>query len=123
MANGVKKSSVASSKCSKHIRRTRNGVCLFVVYCKVHFSHNAFFLFVKNFVGLFSMHIPGRVGYQCSNFYRSLIKQGIHFLKQQYYIIVGVGNQMKIVGKIQDESYVLDETGRPRFLFKVGFRF
>jgi hypothetical protein len=26
--------------------------------------------------GIFSMAIPGRVGYQCSNFYRLLIKQG-----------------------------------------------
>jgi len=46
--------------------------------------------------GIFSMHIPGRVGYQCSNFYRSQIKQG----------------------KIKDDNYILDEKGRPRYLFK-----
>ncbi|KAL0490686.1 hypothetical protein AKO1_009659 [Acrasis kona] len=33
--------------------------------------------------GLFSMEIPGRVGYQCSNFYRSLISKGE--LKDQLY--------------------------------------
>jgi hypothetical protein len=46
--------------------------------------------------GLFSIHIPGRVGYQCSNFYRQLVR----------------------TGRIKDPNYVLDETGRPRFLFK-----
>jgi hypothetical protein len=46
--------------------------------------------------GLFSIHIPGRVGYQCSNFYRQLLRSG----------------------RIKDPNYVLDATGRPRFLFK-----
>jgi hypothetical protein len=46
--------------------------------------------------GVFSMKIPGRVGYQCSNYYRQLIEQG----------------------KIKDENYVIDEKGKARFLFK-----
>jgi hypothetical protein len=46
--------------------------------------------------GLFSMHIPGRVGYQCSNFYRQLVR----------------------TGRIKDPNYILDANGRPRFLFK-----
>lgn len=45
--------------------------------------------------GLFSMTIPGRVGYQCSNFYRSMLKSG----------------------EIQDENYTVDEKGELRYLF------
>jgi hypothetical protein len=43
--------------------------------------------------GLFSMTIPGRVGYQCSNFYRKLIESN----------------------KVSDDNYYLDERGRARF--------
>jgi len=46
--------------------------------------------------GTFSISIPGRVGYQCSNYYRSLVKNGV----------------------IQDENYMLDEKGELRFHFK-----
>ncbi|KAJ3164567.1 hypothetical protein HDU88_005214 [Geranomyces variabilis] len=45
--------------------------------------------------GLFSMAIPGRVGYQCSNFYRGLLKS-----KQ-----------------IVDDNYTTDENGELRYLF------
>ncbi|KAI9008767.1 hypothetical protein CLU79DRAFT_776816 [Phycomyces nitens] len=45
--------------------------------------------------GLFSTEIPGRVGYQCSNFYRLLIENR----------------------EIQDPNYVLDDNGKARFLF------
>ncbi|ORY91285.1 hypothetical protein BCR43DRAFT_498828 [Syncephalastrum racemosum] len=45
--------------------------------------------------GIFSMAIPGRVGYQCSNYYRLLIES-----KQ-----------------IQDPNYVLDEKGKAHYLF------
>ncbi|CAO3643538.1 unnamed protein product [Cunninghamella echinulata] len=45
--------------------------------------------------GIFSMAIPGRVGYQCSNFYRLLIASG----------------------EIHDDNYVLDEKGKARYLF------
>ncbi|ORY07750.1 hypothetical protein K493DRAFT_332660 [Basidiobolus meristosporus CBS 931.73] len=46
--------------------------------------------------GIFSMTIPGRVGYQCSNYYRHLIE----------------------TSKIHDPNYVLDEKGKAHFLFK-----
>jgi hypothetical protein len=36
--------------------------------------------------GIFSKPIPGRVGYQCSNFYRQLIKKGE--IKDKFYSIV-----------------------------------
>ena len=42
------------------------------------------------------MQIPGRVGYQCSNFYRQLIKDG----------------------EIKDENYQLDSKGKLVFLFR-----
>ncbi|KAJ1559960.1 hypothetical protein HK096_010526 [Nowakowskiella sp. JEL0078] len=45
--------------------------------------------------GIFSMAIEGRVGYQCSNFYRGLIKSG----------------------KMQDANYIKDEKGELRYLF------
>ncbi|KAJ1915671.1 hypothetical protein H4219_004201 [Mycoemilia scoparia] len=45
--------------------------------------------------GIFSMTIPGRVGYQCSNYYRYLIES-----KQ-----------------LHDPNYVLDEKGRAHYLF------
>ncbi|KAI8329176.1 hypothetical protein EDC96DRAFT_452534 [Choanephora cucurbitarum] len=45
--------------------------------------------------GIFSMKIPGRVGYQCSNYYRLLIE----------------------THKISDPNYVLDEKGKAHFLF------
>jgi len=48
--------------------------------------------------GMFSMTIPGRVGYQCSNFYRHLIE----------------------TGKIVDENYVIDGNGRAHYLFSKG---
>ncbi|KAI9361513.1 hypothetical protein BD770DRAFT_383558 [Pilaira anomala] len=45
--------------------------------------------------GLFSMTIPGRVGYQCSNFYRLLVE----------------------TQAINDPNYVLDERGKAHYLF------
>ncbi|KAI8077939.1 uncharacterized protein B0P05DRAFT_543411 [Gilbertella persicaria] len=45
--------------------------------------------------GIFSMAIPGRVGYQCSNYYRQMIES-----KQIY-----------------DPNYVLDEQGKAHYLF------
>ena len=42
------------------------------------------------------MQIPGRVGYQCSNFYRQLIKEG----------------------EIKDENYQFDKNGKLVFLFR-----
>jgi hypothetical protein len=50
--------------------------------------------------GVFAMAIPGRVGYQCSNFYRQLIE----------------------TNKIKDPNYVVDEKGKAHFLFKNGKR-
>lgn len=46
--------------------------------------------------GIFSTHIPGRVGYQCSNYYRQLVKEG----------------------KIQDDNYVMNEDGKLVFRFR-----
>jgi hypothetical protein len=48
--------------------------------------------------GIFSITIPGRVGYQCSNFYRHLIQ----------------------TGKIKDDNYVIDENGKAHYLFSKG---
>ncbi|KAI8887576.1 hypothetical protein K501DRAFT_321286 [Backusella circina FSU 941] len=45
--------------------------------------------------GIFSMTIPGRVGYQCSNFYRLLVE----------------------TKKINDPNYVLDARGKAHYLF------
>ncbi|KAG1444491.1 hypothetical protein G6F56_010276 [Rhizopus delemar] len=45
--------------------------------------------------GIFSMTIPGRVGYQCSNFYRLLVE----------------------TAEIHDPNYVLDEKGKAHYLF------
>ncbi|RKO88543.1 hypothetical protein BDK51DRAFT_25611, partial [Blyttiomyces helicus] len=45
--------------------------------------------------GIFSMAIPGRVGYQCSNFYRNLLKSG----------------------EVVDENYTIDEKGGLHYLF------
>lgn len=42
------------------------------------------------------MNIPGRVGYQCSNFYRQLIKEG----------------------EIKDDNYTFDKTGKLVFKFR-----
>lgn len=42
------------------------------------------------------MQIPGRVGYQCSNFYRQLIKEG----------------------EIKDENYVKNKDGKYVFMFR-----
>ena len=46
--------------------------------------------------GSFSKNIPGRVGYQCSNYYRTLIKSG----------------------EVEDSNYMTDEKGELRFNFK-----
>ena len=46
--------------------------------------------------GTFSKRIPGRVGYQCSNYYRTLVKNGV----------------------IKDSNYLVDEKGELRFNFK-----
>ncbi|KAI8144195.1 hypothetical protein BJV82DRAFT_668025 [Fennellomyces sp. T-0311] len=45
--------------------------------------------------GIFAMKVPGRVGYQCSNFYRLLVE----------------------TGEINDPNYVLDEKGKAHYLF------
>ncbi|KAJ2853045.1 hypothetical protein GGI22_005026 [Coemansia erecta] len=45
--------------------------------------------------GIFSMVIPGRVGYQCSNYYRYLVENRL----------------------IHDPNYVLDENGKAHYLF------
>ncbi|ORZ07129.1 hypothetical protein BCR42DRAFT_456122 [Absidia repens] len=45
--------------------------------------------------GHFAMTIPGRVGYQCSNFYRLLVENG----------------------EVEDPNYVLDEKGKAHYLF------
>ncbi|KAI9202223.1 uncharacterized protein BJ171DRAFT_515227 [Polychytrium aggregatum] len=45
--------------------------------------------------GIFSMAIPGRVGYQCANYYRHLIK----------------------TGEIVDDNYFVDDNGDLRYLF------
>ena len=42
------------------------------------------------------MNIPGRVGYQCSNYYRQLIKEGV----------------------IHDDNYVFDNSGKLVFKFR-----
>ncbi|RKP07077.1 hypothetical protein THASP1DRAFT_24705 [Thamnocephalis sphaerospora] len=47
--------------------------------------------------GVFSMVIPGRVGYQCSNYYRQLIE----------------------TSKIKDPNYVLDDKGKAHYLFST----
>ena len=46
--------------------------------------------------GLFSKNIPGRVGYQCSNYYRTLVKNGT----------------------VVDDNYMVDESGQMRFNLK-----
>jgi hypothetical protein len=48
--------------------------------------------------GIFSKVIPGRVGYQCSNFYRHLIE----------------------TNEISDPNYTLDEKGKAHYLGKKG---
>jgi len=48
--------------------------------------------------GIFSRAIPGRVGYQCSNFYRHLIESK----------------------EIVDKNYVLDDKGKAHYLFQNG---
>jgi len=45
--------------------------------------------------GIFSMAIPGRVGYQCSNFYRQLI----------------------VKKEVTDPNYILESNGKIRYLF------
>ncbi|PVV03420.1 hypothetical protein BB560_002097 [Smittium megazygosporum] len=47
--------------------------------------------------GIFSMVIPGRVGYQCSNYYRYLIQNNL----------------------IKDPNYVLDKNGKAHYLFST----
>ncbi|PRP85125.1 hypothetical protein PROFUN_07196 [Planoprotostelium fungivorum] len=46
--------------------------------------------------GVFAMAIPGRVGYQCSNYYRQLV----------------------VSGQIKDPNYIVDDKGKAHFLFK-----
>eukprot|EP00941_MAST-03F_sp_MAST-3F-sp1_P001117 g1117.t1 len=46
--------------------------------------------------GIFAMGIPGRVGYQCSNYYRKLIEKG----------------------EVKDPNYIVDENGKAHFLHK-----
>ncbi|GAA5806992.1 hypothetical protein MFLAVUS_000341 [Mucor flavus] len=64
-------------------------------------EENALFLSRLNQVGansqwgIFSIAIPGRVGYQCSNYYRFMIESG----------------------QLHDPNYVLDEKGKARYLF------
>jgi hypothetical protein len=49
--------------------------------------------YVDILLGIFSMSIPGRVGYQCANFYRKLIKDG----------------------EVKDSNYTLDDKGEPTY--------
>ena len=51
--------------------------------------------------GIFAMGVSGRVGYQCSNFYRKLVEKG----------------------DIKDPNYVLGKDGKYRFLHKKGKNF
>lgn len=46
--------------------------------------------------GIFSIAIPGRVGYQCSNYYRLLIQ----------------------TGQVHDPNYVVDDKGKVHYLFE-----
>jgi len=48
--------------------------------------------------GIFSRTIPGRVGYQCSNYYRFLIE----------------------TGRVRDVNYEIDEKGKAHYIFKGG---
>jgi hypothetical protein len=48
--------------------------------------------------GLFALGVPGRVGYQCSNFYRKLIENR----------------------EVEDPNYALDENGKARYLKVKG---
>lgn len=63
------------------------------------------------------MQIPGRVGYQCSNYYRSLI------LKVCCNGVLSVQNELSpkclLQGEIVDPNYVLTEDGKLEFLFKT----
>lgn len=72
-------------------------------YSYIHFIQEEQKLFYKRLDevgangqwGIFSMAIPGRVGYQCSNFYRLLVE----------------------TKQIHDPNYVLDERGKAHYLF------
>lgn len=50
--------------------------------------------------GIFSMTIPGRVGYQCANYYRKQIE----------------------LRKVTDDNYVLDQKGKAHFVFGTKSR-
>lgn len=61
--------------------------------------------------GTFARGIPGRVGYQCSNFYRYLLQQGTFLIWNRFLIESG---------KIEDKNYVIDEKGKAHYIFKNG---
>ncbi|KAJ3129821.1 hypothetical protein HK098_008055 [Nowakowskiella sp. JEL0407] len=64
--------------------------------------------------GIFSMGIPGRVGYQCSNFYRSLIKSGKHV--DPNYIIDAKGELRYLFGKSKGKEGVIRVHTKPHIL-------
>ena len=47
--------------------------------------------------GIFSQSLPGRVGYQCSNYYRLLLQKGA----------------------LKDDNYFIDEKGKAHYLFST----
>jgi hypothetical protein len=53
--------------------------------------------------GLFSRNIPGRVGYQCSNFYRLLVKRG-EIIDTNYEVNDGKIHHINKDGSLRDES-------------------
>jgi hypothetical protein len=74
--------------------------------------------------GTFSRSIPGRVGYQCSNFYRSLILKVCHASVTAsgevcFRIVACVVLCTSHQGDIVDPNYFIDDKGKLRFLFKT----
>jgi len=61
-------------------------------------EHDRFMKLIENGVdykwGLLSMNMPGRVGYQCSNYYRKLVQEGA----------------------LKDPNYIVDAEGKLKFL-------
>jgi len=65
--------------------------------------------------GVFSTHIPGRVGFQCAEFYRELIKSGLiapdnsllESIDSEYnnYVETPTGSQVKLEQKPKSQSH------------------
>lgn len=72
---------------------------------------------IGNAWGVFAMEIPGRTGYQCSNFYRKLIKEG-RIVDQNYSFVNGKLKHKKVAGHKRNSSHftqqVLDEMKQER---------